>query len=284
MTRRACTTQADRTDRGYALILALLLLGLVTLTLGWNLRRLNVYGASVQVRADGYLEHHERLGVRDLATVWASRVSSELEPDEMLEMADDGAVDFEVFLPDGTLLELFLRDGQASFLANFSLAEDASEREEMLRVLAALPSDRPDLVRMAGPREVSIRSVDDVLIDAMADGDSRLGLALRELRDRPDVSRNDINTVLSEMDVDRGEMPPSAGRLTFDPALWAIDVRASEPDIESVSGRGPRWYRVLIELGSAVPKVREWRRLSEREFVLARGERFEATPPPNRVR
>jgi hypothetical protein len=260
--------------------MALVVLALVTMTVGWNLRRMSVYGSSVDLRVDGYEEHHEQLGIRDLTSVWLNLLErANFDSERMLEMARTPSRDFEVSLPGGTVLELWLTDGHARYLANLSLAEDAGHVEEMLRVLSRLPADRPDLVRTSGPPGLSIRNADGTLLHALAGGDASLLAALRALRDRPDMARSRINNVLNEMNVDASAVPPTVQRLVFEPTLWAVDVRATDAGAGGDASRADRrWYRVLVGVGDDVPKIHEWRRLTEREFRLARGERFSTQP------
>ena len=260
-------------QRGYAMIIALLALALVTLTAAWNLRRIGVLGASVEIRAEGYRDHHERLGVRDIASVWLSRLGREgLGPEELLEIAGDGARDFEILLDEGVVLELWITDAQSKYLANLSLAEDEAHFDEMLRVLERLPEDRPDLVRLFGPPALSIRNADDLVIEAIAGRSAEVASALRSIRDREDADGRFANA-FNEAGIGADQLPPTAGRLTYRPTLWAIDglVTETAPSPSGASSTEPRRYRVLIELSGSVPVVHEARRLTAEEFELARG-------------
>jgi len=269
MTRQTSGNSSGRP--GYAMIIALLALALVTLTAAWNLRRIAVLGASVDIRAEGYRDHHERLGVRDIASVWLSRLGREgLGPDELLQIAGDGARDFEIQLDEGVILELWIDDAQSKYLANLSLAEDAAHFDEMLRVLERLPEDRPDLVRLFGPPSLSIRNADDLVIEAIAGRSAEVAAALRTIRDRDDTDGRFANA-FNEAGIAADQLPPTAGRLTYRPTLWAVDGLVTETRPNDASDAEPRRYRVLIELSDSVPIVHEARRITAEEFELARG-------------
>jgi hypothetical protein len=268
--------------RGYALLVSLVVLALATMILGWNLRRMSVLGASVEIRTEGYREHHEQLGVRDLASVWISRLTNggNAPAEELLEIAGDGEVDFQVVLPEGRLIELWLSDGQARYLANLSAADDADHRAEMLRVLERLPEDRPDLVRLSGPPELSIRNADDALLEALAGDRPEVFAALRSVRAMESPTRADVNRAITEAGVQIAELPPTLRRVVVEPTLWSVDARASDfPAPAGASAQRTRWYRVLVDVSRRVAANHEWRRLSEREFELARGSGFRVRRP-----
>ncbi len=252
MTRTTITRRS-----GFAMLIALLVLALVALITGWSLSRLSVLGASVDTRIEGYVSHNESLSARDTAIVWIAR--AERDGLTLDDAADDSERDFAVRL-SGTTIELFARDGQGRFLANLEAAATRDEEDRMLAVISRIPLDRPDLVRTVGPGTISVRAMDDALIEALAGDSAALAGALRALRADPDASQRDLARVFTDFDVPPALSGPVARSLTFQPILWEINARVSTDDGTT------RYYQGFFDGSDLANPLRQWRRVTSDEF------------------
>ncbi len=245
-------------DRGFVLLLVIVVLALATTIAAWNLRRASLQAQAVQRQIDNYELHHEMLGVRDIVTVWLQR---DADTSKMPEYAASAAPAYAVELPDGKRVRVHVRDGQGTLLANLNaVKDDPAQRLMLLAALARIPSDRPDLVRRSGPWEVSIRAMPDEVIDAIAGDVRALAAALRILRDDTEADNSQLADRLQTIGLDPALVQRQLSMLTFEPRLWALDVETVVP---AIGTRPPeiRYYTVLAEVTGSGQRVRvhEWR-------------------------
>lgn len=274
MTGHARTTEnhsgRPRQRRAFVLLLVLGVFVLATATIGWNISRLAVYSRTVEARINIYRDHHEALALRDIAHVWIGKLSlnntDRTRARELLSgLAAGSEPDFQLVLPEGRLVTFWLSDGQGTLLANLSAAETAAQRELVLRTLERLPADRPDLVRMSGPWQISVRGMDDELISALTNGNTTLETALRDARSDPALEPRLLNARLAERGVDLADHRILTEALTLEPTMWAVLAEATDL-ADGAATRNTRRYEILIELTQTQAIIHEARRLNEREF------------------
>ena len=282
---RRATVAAKRHRRpAFALVVAIGAFALAAAVIAWNITRLNAMNATTLSRLDVYSRHHEELAVADIARVWLFQMTKLGPPgandddDRSLRtLASTPEHDFEVLLPEGRLVRLWVGDGQGAVLANLGLADSVEQERTMLQTLARLPVDRPDLIRGAGPFEISLRAAEDAVLRAAAGDNTELFEGLRSIRDDTSAERGNIRSVLASGGVVVAGNDVVISMFTFDTVLWRVaaevrDVASVGVDDATAAARGDvRWYQFLIELSENRQLVLERRRLTRDQFQTAIG-------------
>lgn len=104
--------QPRKRPRAFALPLVILLTLIVSLAVAVLMQRNGVAFLAARRQADGYINHHAGLGMREMVSRWLTTVRGRLK--ESIE--DDGFV-FSLELPEGTRVDVFMDDAQGTALA-----------------------------------------------------------------------------------------------------------------------------------------------------------------------
>ncbi len=276
--------------RAFTLVLALGLFVIATLMVSWNARRMFVYINAVESHLGAYARHHEELAVADICRVWltklveadrdnaaAARNDPAADPRSMLErFAATPEADFELLLPEGSLVQLFVRDGQGTALANLGLATSPEQERLMLQTLVRLPDDRPDLIRSSGPIAVSLRAAETPVLAAIAGPNAELLDALLAIRNDPALTGGNLRQLLARERVNVTLADDVLQMLTLDPQLWVVDVEVraieslDDPDGLAAARGDARWYQFLIAQDATSPVLLERRRQTQEQFQRSR--------------
>jgi hypothetical protein len=203
MTKRRPTISRGKPNRrrAFALPLVILLTLIVSLAVAILMQRNSIGYLAARRQADGYIDHHAGLGMREMVSRWLTTVRGRLN--ESLE--DDGFA-FSLELPGGDRVDVFLDDAQGAALARtdmltgrrreivemmnayLDLMESEGVLDEAQRTAldkglknkdsfamrqrthgkAGEPIEELPMRRMYGPSEVSIKSASREVLEALA--------------------------------------------------------------------------------------------------------------------
>lgn len=255
------TTEKSRDRGAFALLLALVVLAVAVITIGFNFKRVSGLAIVTEYQIDEYHMHHELMGSRDIVSVWLKR-----DPPvaQFPEFARTGDPAYRVVLPDGMRLSIFVDWGQNTMLANLNKAQGNDQALNMLRIIQRIPEDRPDLLRTGGPYQVNVNGMEDELIDAICGEQTEIADLMRRMRDNPDLQEENFNVLLVDSGVDREAAREIITMLTWRPTLWElrVDVEPSEliaPNRASRRGEPLRRYKVLADIRGSIPTIHQWR-------------------------
>ena len=249
--RRAATNPGrGRAGRaGFVMPLVLLVLVVVGLGLGVSLTRFAAETRVVARQIRAYHEHHSGMGLQEAIGAWLKQQTGRAIS-EIIDPATGHAMDIE--LADGSVVSVYLRDGQGTALADLSAVQPAQvdEASRVLRALIATTSQEEyiRMTRSVGPPGVSVNSAPDEVIRAVAEavgGDRGDDFAHELLRARAragQVTRQDIATAVSSAGLDNEQRVAALRMLATDIELWAIIV-------ELRGGRGMDRGRLLSRYG-----------------------------------
>ncbi len=238
-----------RSRRAFVMPMVILALVVVGLGIGVAMTRFASETRVVARQLRAYQEHHSGMGLQEAIGAWLKQQTGRAIPD-LIDPATGHAMDIE--LADGSVVSVYLRDGQGAALADLS-ALPASEVDEaglVLRQLAA--SVRPEaydrLTRSVGPAAVSVNSAPDEVIRAVAGAvtpDRAEDLANEIIRARAragSVTRQDITAAVSGAGLGSEQRLAALRLFATDIELWAIIV-------ELRGGRGLDRGRLLSRYG-----------------------------------
>ncbi len=240
---------------GFVFLTVLLMLAVAAIILGVAMQRSNMHAAITQRQIDGYIEHHELLGIRDYAKNWLDRQS---DAGKLASYAESGEVAHRFALDEGTVLRIYVTDGQGTVLRGLSTVPNLETRRWLAGVLARIPQDRTDLTRRSGPAQVSIRSAPDEVLLAIAGGNQELFSALVSARGKEVKNPVELLQVLDRAGVDANVGQTLSRHLVVEPTLWRLNV-------EAVHQEGIRRYTLLAEKRQNVTQMHEWRAVGEAE-------------------
>lgn len=251
MTRERAERGVGRIAGRGAFVMPLVLLALmvVGLGLGVSLTRFAAETRVVARQIRAYHEHHSGMGLQEAIGAWLKQQTGRAIS-EVIDPSTGHAMDIE--LADGSVVSVFLRDGQGTALADLSAVQPA-QVDEAGRVLRSLvETTRQDeylrLTRSVGPPAVSVNSASDAVIRAVAEavaGDRGDAFAHELLRARAragEVTRQDIATAVSSANLNNEQRTAALRMLATDIELWAIIV-------ELRGGRGMDRGRLLSRYG-----------------------------------
>ncbi len=236
--------------RGFVFLLVLMIISAGVIVISSGINRAVVKGAIVQRQLDGYQQHHELLGIRDLVKFWLVREQAD---SRLAEYASVDEPATRIILPDNLALVIRIRDGQGTLRARLQPG-DAPEVEEMLLdVLSWVPMDRRDLLRRTGPLAVSLRAAPDEVVSALARGNPDVEAVLKNLRDKDSVHRGIFVEELQRAGVDPEEIKLLSELVAFEQTtLWRIEV-------DAVDVRGTRTYAGLVQMDRTSSTWFDWK-------------------------
>lgn len=243
--------------RGFVFLTVLLMLAVATIVLTVALQRSNLQATIAQRQIDGYVEHHELLGVRDYANNWLTRQN---EPGKLAEYAEKGDVAHRFALDEGTVLRIHVADGQGTVLRSLATITSPETRRWLAGVLSRIPQDSIGLTRRAGPPQVSIRSAPDEVLQAIAGGNPELFSALVAARSKEVKTPVELLQALDRAGVDANVAQTLSRHLVVEPTLWRLNVEAVHPE-------GIRRYTLLAEKRMNLTQMHEWRAVGEAEAL-----------------
>lgn len=251
---------ADRaTRRGFALPAAVLLSIVVGVAAAAMLGRQANQRLVTDRQLRSYRAHHMGKGVREVVGQWAISLSG--QPLEKM-IAPDGRI-LDLRMTDGTLVRLFMTDGQGSVLADLSRVP-AGERADAAAILGALREVAhgaidPAWVRAVGPIRVSALTAPEQVLEAVARAvtstrgqATSLVRALLEARRDGELTEGELSAAASKGGIGTDGLSRYTRLLASHPELWAITADVYPP------GRGgdpsdvvEAKFRGLILLGQA---------------------------------
>jgi len=265
------TTRRRTPRRGFVFLLVLMIVSAGVIVISGSINRAVVKGAIIQRQLDGYHQHHELLGIRDLVKFWLVREQAD---SKLADYARDPEPATRILLPDNVALVIRVRDGQGTLRARLQPG-DAPEVEEMLLdVLSWVPMDRRDLLRRSGPLAVSLRAAPNEVIAALARGNPDVEAVLRKLRDQENVHRGIFVEELQRAGVTPDEIRLLSELIAFEQTrLWKIEV-------EAVDARGSRTYSGLVQMDRTTVAWFDWKADTARPNDRPSNDPFAPPAPP----
>lgn len=245
--------------RGFALPATVLLCVVVGITASAMLGRLANQRLVAERQLRSYRAHHMGKGVREVVGQWAISLSG--QPLEKM-IAPDGRV-LDLRLTDGTLIRLFMSDGQGSVLADVSRLPpgDRADAAAVLEALrdAAHGSLDASWVRPVGPVGVSALSAPEPVLEAVArvvtsnkGQAAALVRAILEARRDGELNEGELAAAAGKGGIGSDALARFNRLLVPRPELWALtaDVHGPGRDGEPADAVESR-FRGLILLGQA---------------------------------
>lgn len=237
------------TRRAFVMPLVLLALVVVGLGVGVSMSRFAAETRVVERQLRAYHEHHSGMGLQEAIGAWLKQQTGRAIAD-LIDPVTGHAMDIE--MADGSVVSVFLRDGQGSALADLS-ALPGAQVEEAGAVLRYLnQSVRPNaylrMTRSVGPSAVSVNSAPEEVIRAVAmavspeRGEALAGEIVRTRARAGQVTRQDLNTAIGEVGLNNEQRVRALRLFATDVELWAIIV-------ELRGGRGLDRGKLLSRYG-----------------------------------
>lgn len=229
------------TDRGYVLVLVVLLVLVIGLFAGVGAQRLGSQSLSVRRQLDRYQAHHAGRGLQDAIETWMQGQRS----NDIWSALDDDGFAFEITFQSGSNVRVYLSLGQSTALGDLSLVEDdaLSDAARVLQELNASVSEAEfrRLTRKGGPAAVDVVRAEDPVLRAVAmavTGNEAQAetlftelAALRAQDEEPD--ENDLEAAASATGLDADRTAALQRLATTAPELWLVTVvqRSSRGDV-----------------------------------------------------
>jgi hypothetical protein len=168
--RRPPLRQCRHQQRGFALPVVLVVLMLVSVVSAVMLQRQASQRLISERRLGWYREHHARFGFEELIDAWLRSLPRNVM---LLEVVGENGHALDIDLRDGTIVSIYLRDGQGALLVSPDAVEPAAretviattERFDQIVGINGRPLER----RTVGPRALSLRSASPEAMRAVVD-------------------------------------------------------------------------------------------------------------------
>ncbi len=234
---------------GFVMPLVILALVVVGLGVGVSMSRFAAETRVVERQLRAYHEHHAGMGLQEAIGAWLKQQTGRAIAD-VIDPLTGHAMDIE--LSDGSVVSVYLRDGQGTALADLS-ALPAAQVEEAGVILKNLASslranEYLRLTRSVGPSAVSVNSASEAVLRAVSTavaGDRGEDLANEIIRTRArsgTVTRQDITTAVGAVNLSNEQRIQALRLFATDVELWAIIV-------ELKGGRGLDRGKLLSRYG-----------------------------------
>ncbi len=247
--------------RGYVFLLVLIVLAIGLIMVLASTERAAMQSLIAQDRINDYQRHHEMLGVRDLIAEWVQRTNNR---DHIAGLVGTGTPFYVADLPGGVTISAVADDAQGTVLLAQPGTLDTQLIFELNDLVGRLPPQRPDLVRSAGPPQVSLPGAPIEVLRAIAQGDEELVNILRAMQAEPNMDSARFATTLSTAGYSDVSSRLSQV-ITFSPSLYRLKIRIDDD-------KTTRRYTMLADFtGNMMPVFRSLK------FVPAD---FDAAPPP----
>ncbi len=253
MTARACAP-----GRAFALPVVLVVMLVVTSVAAIMLRQFTAQRLIAERQLHGYQEHHARYGIEEVLASWIRTIPRNVQL--LGTLGQDGhAVD--LLLGDGTVGEVYLRDGQGAVLAVSEgvSPEDAPWVERVAAVYQDLcASSRAEpVLREVGPAALSIQSAPTEAFEAVfsvlfPDSDYAEALAIIDANRGAGEPGETLRQVQTALQLDGEGRQRLARAVVARPTLHFVEVRL-RPSRGSRQGVMARFGGyVLIERGAGL--------------------------------
>lgn len=237
-----------RHDRGFVMPMVLLALVVVGLGVGVAMSRFAAETRIVERQLRAYHEHHAGMGLQEAIGAWLKQQTGRAIP-ELIDPVTGHAMDIE--LADGSVVSVFLRDGQGSALADLS-ALPPNQIEEAGVILRNLVTglraeEFRRMTRSVGPSAISVNTAPEPVLQAVAraiagDKGEDLTNEILRARARGTVTRQDITTAVTSINLSNEQRVQALRLFATDIELWAIIV-------ELRGGRGMDRGRLMSRYG-----------------------------------
>lgn len=237
------------TRDGFVMPLVLLALVVVGLGVGVSMSRFAAETRVVERQLRAYHEHHAGMGLQEAIGAWLKQQTGRAIVD-VIDPVTGHAMDIE--LSDGSVVSVYLRDGQGTALADLSALPSAQVEEAGVILKNLASSLRADeylrLTRSVGPSAVSVNSASETVLRAVSRavaGDRGDDLANEIIRTRArsgTVTRQDITTAIGSLNLSNEQRVQALRLFATDVELWAIIV-------ELKGGRGLDRGKLLSRYG-----------------------------------
>lgn len=204
-----------------------------------------------------YRRHHEMFGVRAIVRKWLDRSFDQL-PQIYAEKGDRrGLEDFAYgfVLPSGATVRVFVADGQGALgLSEEGLTEPARTTQlDVLDRIDALFEGGAGLTRAVGPGPFSVNAAPRELLAALLDEAAGYDFADDVIQDRQRdrLDRERFDRLLERAGATPEEKVGVLGLVTFQPALWRLDILLADDE-------GERVFRMLTDKARGVLRIHEW--------------------------
>jgi hypothetical protein len=219
--------------RGFALPLVIMLVMLAGLLIVVMLQRSTIQGYTVRRQMDSYLEHHASRGFQEVLGVWTQSLGRY----SILEVIDEDGHAFDLKLNDGSgaVVSISIQDAQGGLINSLVGLNEQQEYMvfEPLNWLETMYPGRVDLVRPAGPIQVSARTAPKEVLDAIEaailDAEPTGTLASEIIKARGDGT------------LDATELAAAGNAAGFSSGTQASDFRA-------LLTHEPSLFRAVVEL------------------------------------
>ncbi|MCL4221334.1 MAG: hypothetical protein KJZ65_08185 [Phycisphaerales bacterium] len=218
--------------RGYAMPLVFLLSLVVAMVLGLAIERNTAQAHNVKRQLEGYRSHHIARGFQEAISAWLSQQNSRT----IAQSLGEGGHAIDLSMPDGSVIAVYLRDGQGTILdpqaASTNNAEQAgSLRNRMQALCAERKLDYKDFQRPLGPFAISINVADPLVLQAVAEevvGPTRAPELVNKLLERRSeagqLERQDVLGVGTEMGLDTDTRNTLMDYFTVTPEMWYVTI------------------------------------------------------------
>ncbi|MCC6677956.1 MAG: hypothetical protein IT436_12500 [Phycisphaerales bacterium] len=221
--------------RAFALPLAVLLSVTATLMAAVMLDRVTAQTLTVQRTLEDYRATHQKRGMCEVVQFWLREVANGRRAADSLD-PDGRALDLQ--LADGSVVSLFIADGQSTMLADLSALADA-DRQLAGQMLAQLRSQSPglhDSERAFGPLAISANSAPHQVLQAAAtaiagaDPGAAFANAVIEARAQKALSSQDLSELALKAEIEGEPRGRLLRAITAEPSMWKVlvDVRGAQ--------------------------------------------------------
>ncbi|KAA0217248.1 MAG: hypothetical protein DYG94_01580 [Leptolyngbya sp. PLA3] len=220
------------TGRGYAMPLVFLLSLVVALVLGLAIERNTAQVHNVKRQLEAYRSHHIARGFQEAISAWLSQQNSR----SIAQSLGEGGHAIDLSLPDGSVIAVYLRDGQGTILDPQAASSDNAEKAASLRVrvqqlCAEQELDYENYQRPLGPFSISINVADPLVLQAVAEevvGLDRAPEMVNKLIERRSetgqLERQDVLGVGTEMGLDTETRNALMEYFTVSPEMWYVTI------------------------------------------------------------
>ncbi|MEM9372158.1 MAG: hypothetical protein AAGA55_00815 [Planctomycetota bacterium] len=234
---------------GFVMPMVLLATVVVGMGVGVAMTRFAAQTKVVARQARAYNEHHAGRGLQEAIGAWLRQqngrnIGDAIDPDS------GHAMDIE--LKDGSVVSVYLRDGQGTALAD--LGSVPSNRIEEAGLVIKNLSDSVStreylrLTRSVGPSAISINSAPEAVVRAVAeavggaDGEAFADELLRIRARGREITRQDITSSIGAAGLSKEQRTAALRMMSTDISLWAVIV-------ELRGGAGLQRGRLLSRYG-----------------------------------
>jgi hypothetical protein len=211
--------------------MVVMLVMLASLLITVMLQRSTTQGYTVKRQMDSYLEHHASRGFQEVLSVW----TQSLGRFSILEVIDEDGHAFDLKLHDGSVVSISIQDAQGALINSLIGVPEAQEYLvlEPMHWLDTMYPDRVDLVRPAGPIQVSAGSAPKEVLDAI---------------EASILDAEATGTLASEIIKARGDGTLDATELAAAGNAAGFSSGTQAGDFRSLLTHEPSLFRAIVEL------------------------------------